>query len=701
MDRRDRRCKPGLVTALILGLIAFDGRTEDTIEEVRVEGARLDLDDERAAAERVPGAVSVIDIAEVQQRNVSNLADMLRYVPGVWSASATGNDNVFLSSRGSNLDATDYDGNGLKMLQDGLPVTTADGNNHNRYVDPLSAQFATVARGANGMSYGASTLGGAVNFVTPTGHDRSGFDARVSGGSHGLATLRATAAGRIAEDGDGLLSVEHKTWDGYRDHDEQQRTGVYGNVGWQLGDALSTRLFATYVTNDQELPGRLSSAQIDDDPDQAEAMALAGNYQLDVDTTRIANRTTWLIDEDRRFEFGVSYEEQTLFHPIVEVLVDFDGPGPLQPASVFSLLIDTDHTNTGAMLRYSQTAGDHALELGMNYGYSEVEGGHFRHAGARKTSLATLIDNEADSTELFALDHWSVTDRLTLVFGAQAVFADREARSTSVASGNVTAPSDDYSAINPRFGAIYRIGEGASIYGNASRLFEPPTVFELADDLRADGSALDAMSGTVLEVGTRGQADIGADLQTFWDVSVYYAWIADEILSVDDPGAPGTSLSANFDDTVHAGFEALVGASFALGDGSHRLEPRLSLTLNHFEFDGDAVYGSNKLPAAPDHVLRGEVIYRHASGFYVGPTFDFVGERFADFTNTFEVDDYSLLGLRSGFEASSWQVFVEVQNVLDEEYVSTFSVRDTAGAGAAILYPGAPLSVYAGIEFSL
>jgi iron complex outermembrane receptor protein len=688
-------------SVLTLAALGADVGAADPIEEIRVEAQRLELDAERAAAARVPGAVTVVDVKEVQERTITSLADVLRYVPGVWSASASGTDAVFLSSRGSNLDATNYDGNGIKLLQDGLPVTTADGNNHNRFIDPLAAQFASVARGANGMSYGASTLGGAIDFVSPTGLDHGGIGARVNGGSNGLSALRATGGGRFAERGDGVLSVEHTTWDGYRDHNEQDRTGTYGNLGWQIGNGLSTRFYGTYVTNDQELPGVLTAAQVDDDPDQAEQAAVDGDYALDVDTMRFANKTTWVIDDDRRLEFGASYEHQTLFHPIVQVLVDFDDDGPLEPVSVFSLLIDTNHSNAGGMLRYSQTAGDHEIELGANYGHTEVDGSHYRYDESGKTARATLIDNDADSTEIFALDHWSMTDRLTVVFGAQAVFADREARSYSVASGTVTEPSDDYSAVNPRLGFTYQVGDGAMVYGNVSRLFEPPTVFELADDVRADGRALDAMTGTVVEAGMRGEHAFGADANAFWEVSAYYAWISDEILSRDDPDAPGTSLSTNIDETVHAGIEALAGASFAIGNGANRLEPRVGITLNRFEFDDDPLYGSNDLPAAPDYVVHGELIYRHASGFYVGPTFDLVGERYADFTNSYEVDDYGLLGARGGFEARSWRLFVEVQNALDEEYVSMFSVRDVADAGDAILQPGAPLSAYVGVELSL
>ena len=86
----------------------------------------------------------------------------------------------------------------------------------------------------------------------------------------------------------------------------------------------------------------------------------------------------------------------------------------------------------------------------------------------------------------------------------------------------------------------------------------------------------------------------------------------------------------------------------------------------------------------------------HGKGIYV---WDVNGERYADFTNTYEVDDYALLSLRAGFEATGWRAFVELENALDKAYISTFSVRDTAAPDATILSPGAPLSAYAGVEF--
>ena len=179
-----------------------------------------------------PGGVTVIDGETLYQRHVTNLADMLRYVPGVLADSSDGNDELFFSSRGSNLDAVDYDKNGVKLLQDGLPVTTADGNNHNRVIDPLTARYASVARGANALTYGASTLGGAIDFTSPTARNSAPLAFFLRRRQFRFAE-RPCHGRRRARTLDGLLTVEGRHWDGYRDHSAQERWGLYANAGWQ------------------------------------------------------------------------------------------------------------------------------------------------------------------------------------------------------------------------------------------------------------------------------------------------------------------------------------------------------------------------------------------------------------------------------------------------------------------------------------
>jgi iron complex outermembrane receptor protein len=269
----------------------------------------------------------------------------------------------------------------------------------------------------------------------------------------------------------------------------------------------------------------------------------------------------------------------------------------------------------------------------------------------------------------------------------------------SAATAVVRNPSDDYRAFNPRVGAIRGVGEETELYTSLSRLFEAPTNYELQDDVRGSDATLAPMRGTVGEVGIRGDSTTQA-ARWHWDVAAYYAQIHDEILSIDDPRAPGTSLTTNIDRTRHAGVEGIVGASFVLGDDGHRLEPLLSATINDFAFRSDPVYGDRRLPAAPRYFARGEMLYRHPGGFHAGPTFDLVGARHADFANSYRVGAYGLIGARTGFDGEHWQVFGEVRNLLDRETIATLSVVDRAGPDARVLNPGAPRSLYVGARLT-
>jgi len=204
------------------------------------------------------------------------------------------------------------------------------------------------------------------------------------------------------------------------------------------------------------------------------------------------------------------------------------------------------------------------------------------------------------------------------------------------------------------------------------------------------------MTGKVVELGTRRTA--GAGRPWTWDVAIYYAEIDDEILSVEDPNAPGTSLSTNVDRTIHAGVEAMVGAVLPVGGGGATLEPTLTVTINEFRFDDDPYYGDNTLPAAPDYFARGELIYRGPRGWHVGPMLDVVGDRFADFANTYRIGSHVLVGLRAGWGNDRWRAFAELRNLGDRDYVVTHSVRNVALPGDRILNPGEPRSAFVGFQ---
>ena len=99
------------------------------------------------------------------------------------------------------------------------------------------------------------------------------------------------------------------------------------------------------ATTTVELPRELTPAQYAADPRQARADAISGDHGKKVEAWRLAFKTTVAEIAGGSLELGASHEEQSLYHPIVST-------------PFFSLLIDTDHEDSGAMLRYRSAAGD-------------------------------------------------------------------------------------------------------------------------------------------------------------------------------------------------------------------------------------------------------------------------------------------------------------------------------------------------------
>ena len=72
-------------------------------------------------------------------------------------------------------------------------------------------------------------------------------------------------------------------------------------------------------------------------------------------------------------------EGRVFYFPEGTVLGRTVGPNP--PVEVFSLLIQTDHRDLGAMVRYDRRAGGHDLLAGVNFGKGSVDGGNYRNFG--------------------------------------------------------------------------------------------------------------------------------------------------------------------------------------------------------------------------------------------------------------------------------------------------------------------------------
>ena len=160
------------------------------------DGGALTVPTTSQAAEdiqRTPGAVEVVPDHQFKDGPANTIWDILGWVPGVITQPKSNVDNR-VSIRGSGL-TRNYGNRGINLYMDGIPINTSDGLFDVFEIDPSAYRYVEVFKGANALRFGGNALGGAINFVTPTGRDAKAFDGRFDVGSFGFA--RGQVSGRL------------------------------------------------------------------------------------------------------------------------------------------------------------------------------------------------------------------------------------------------------------------------------------------------------------------------------------------------------------------------------------------------------------------------------------------------------------------------------------------------------------------------
>ena len=630
----------------------------------------------RRRLSETPGAVSVISQESFARREALALDDMLRDAPGVYAQRKWGGD-VRISIRGSGLGNANHN-RGLLIAQDGVPLNEADGYGDSQIADPLITRYVEVYRGGNALRFGGALLGGAINMVTPTGRT-AGFETqvRLDGGSFGTARENLAVA-RQAGDWDIFAAATNQTAQGYRPQSQQNLQFGSLNVGRRFGEDREVRLIVNGSNINQEIPGALTLAQLRQDPRQSAAANYANDQGRNQRGLRGSLRTTWRLDDSAVFEGAVYAVWKDLDHPIFQV-------------------IDQQSRNYGAFGRLSwrgEIAGARADGFaGAWLRRGDLDSNFFANLkGARGARQSQSYQN-AKAADLFGEGRLFVSDRVAVVGGATWGTATRDYRSfrvPGVASTFDLSASKTYDWVAPRVGVLWENQAGAQVFANLTKSVEPPNFGSLTPT-NAGFAPVRAQEAWTAEAGTRGR--LGAFT---WDVALYRAQLRKELLQFTvGPDIPASTFNA--DRTIHQGLEAALDWRFAPG---WRL--RQTYTWSDFRFRGDAQYGDNRLPIAPQHFYRAELRYEDARGWFVAPTLEWSASAiWVDYRNTTRAPAYAVLGLNAGWRVNDQvSLFVDARNLADRAYASNVQAAILATPSTAVYWPGDGRAVFVGLTLT-
>ncbi len=673
---------------------------------------RVDIIGKRETLERIPGSGDVIDRDALDTSRVFTTNEALRKVPGINARDEEGfglRPNIGI--RGLNPTRSTK----VTLLEDGIPLSYAPyGDNASYYHPPIDRyERIEVLKGSGQVLYGPQTIGGVINYVTPTPTEAfSGFIG-VTGGNRDYLNAHARLSG-----GGLMLDMMHKQGDGARDNTHSELRDISLKKVFAIGDRQGVTLRANYYTEDSTVTySGITNAEyrnfgarynpFKNDSFETRRIGLSATHEIafNADTSLITNlygssfnRDWWRQSSTTTdTQCGNAFRDARLAGQTVNPDSCNSVQGRLRDYYQFGIepRLRTRHAFLGAPSE---------LETGFRLHHEKQERKQLNGAapGARIGTLTE--DNERDTNAIAAFaQNKFLLGALTIAPGLRYEFIDVK-RTDRRVGGN--SGSESLSAVIPSLGATYVIQEGTTVFAGVHRGFAPPRV----EDLVTTGTGPAATFTNVgaerswnFEAGTRAQISKQLNVQaTFFRNNFQRLIAVGSIAGGNLPLSQGEALFQGLELGGRYGDPSGVYSTAAITF----LPTAEQSTAFTAVSNGAAVAGSQagkRLPYAPKTTATIAVGYATSAGLDVNLEAQHVGEQFSDFGNVADpnsdasgqfgkIDAFTVFNATANYQLRQYglTLFVTVKNIADKVYI----VDRTRG-----ILPGSPRLVQAGLRW--
>lgn len=624
-ERRRGRAALSLLASFPVILGATAPRAEQ-LDDIVVTAYRGATDIEKSGS-----AITVIPGDKINNASPGSLADVLRQVPGLTVVQSGGpGGTTEVSIRGAEAGHT-------LVLIDGVRVNDpASSRNIFDFAvfSPTDIERIEVLRGPQSALYGSDAMGGVINIIT---RKRTGtFSATVGAeaGSYGTVAGNAAAGGSV---GPVSLSVSGTAFhsDGF------SRVGDRDN-----GEADSTRKFAGTARGSYESgEGQGFSFGV-----------TAYRQESEVDKGSKATDDLPGYERDRDVVSGFGRFDFEAFDGKLANQINFFG-AETTSAYVEALPRTTDSRGTNYGVEYQST-------LDMGQAGTLIWGARAENeAGVQSVHTATTdktsFDDERTLLALFALQQFTLFDRLNLSFG-----------------GRYDEDVDGQGFLTGRATAAYLIDQtGTKLRGSFGNAAKRPTMFQLFDAQYGNPDLVDEESWG---------GDIGIDQELFDGRLIFsatgfynrftnlidYSLAFSKYFNVSSAETSGLEFSA----------EAVLVPSV------------LTATVTYTYLDATNLETDLPLARRPENSGSATLTYTGIENFEFGVTALFVGERFNDAKTAAAgtpLEGYTKIDLNASYRLNpQTTLYGRIENLTDVVYEDAFG------------YNNAGLSAYAGLRWT-
>ena len=622
-----------------------------------------------------------------------NASEVLSRVPGLVVQNRQNYaQDLQISSRGFGARSA-FGVRGIKLIADGIPASTPDGQGQAATFNLDTAERIEVLRGPAATLYG-SNAGGVIQMFSRDGEGPPRIGAETLIGSDGMSKNHLTAEG-ATDDVGFVLDASRMDTDGYRDHSAARRDQTFAKLNLKPDeDSKLALIYSSLEQNGTQDPLGQSWAAYKADPRSVTPNAITYNTRKSIDHQQLGlNYERYIGDAT------LQVNAYTGTRSVIQYLAIPKGtPSNNQGGGV----VQFDRKFYGGSLRWLQPVygvpGDLTLIGGLDFDQSQdSRHGYNNFVGNQLGVKGALVRDEVDTARSldpyvqanWALDNWTVQAGLRY----STMEMDVDDQFVTATNGDDSG-TKRYDKATPSVSVMYAFTPELHGYVSAGKGFETPTQAELAYTKGNTGFnfGLKPAESTQYEMGLKAQLN-----NTRINAAVFQITTEDELAILESD--QGRAIYQNAGRTLRRGFELGVESQL-----SEHWTTTLAYTRLQATYDSDfastkgTVDKGNYLPGVPQTTLFAEVNWKPTDWVSTAIEGMYRSKVYVEDTNTQKAAPaYSVFNWRAKFEQKvehwTFHQTLRLDNLLDRQYVGSVIVAD----GNQRYYEAAPgRSWYAG-----
>ena len=592
---------------------------------------------------------------------------------------------------------------GIRLLIDGIPATTPDGQGQGSSISLPSTDRIEVLRGPMALLYGNSS-GGVIQAFSKAAPKKPELTYQYYTGSNGLHRADYQWGDTLGSVG---IVADYSTFstDGYRVNSAAERKQFNGKVTFDMNDALRVNLVFNQFDMPQALdPLGLTSAQLMADPSQAGNNAVRYNVRKAVLQNQWGGSATYAINQDHSMTARAYYGTRDNLQYQAGTTANGAWTG-------------LNRNYFGVGLQYNARSVWANLPVQWAAGYEFDRSREFRQAGpslnGQKTGQPSRSeDNQSDNSDFFVQGQALLSERLSLVAGLRSSTVRFSSEDYFLADRNDGSGNVSYQATTPVLGFTYHALPELNLYANYGKGFETPTLAEMAYK-NGTGSTVAGQFNTALNASNSQHYEVGSkwvpNAVSRLDFALYQIDTVDELVVLRS--VAGQTSYKNAPGTSRTGWEL---------SGSTQFTPHLALSASASMIDAHyaqaftsgttAVDAGKQLPGIPQSFLYSELAWTLSPlaargpqpGLRLAAELVQAGRIYANDTNSESADGRTILNLSAShrwlWNKGDITAYARLNNVSDERYVGSVIVNQAA---RQYFEPGLPRNWTVGLSLRL